>query len=146
MTNSEERLKQLHEIRARVRRYEEFFNEFLAEIGWTKEKTIEGSPKEVTEAEQCDEKGSTLADVRCEKDIQPSTSAPATDFEEIVNFCSTIDQKRASTTNLPDWNKLRRDLKRRRVKYRTTKSAPLTYTEELRELINLQMDLIKDNK
>lgn len=36
--------------------------------------------------------------------------------------------------------KLRRDLKRRRMKYRTTKAPPLSYTEEIRGLIGLQME------
>lgn len=36
-------------------------------------------------------------------------------------------------------SKLRRDLKRRRMKYRT-KTPPLSYTEELRGLISLQME------
>lgn len=36
--------------------------------------------------------------------------------------------------------KLRRDLKRRRMKYRTTKTPPLSYTEEIRGLIGLQME------
>lgn len=40
-----------------------------------------------------------------------------------------------------DFNKLKRDLKRRRMKYRTTKTPPLTHTEELRELIALQMEM-----
>lgn len=36
--------------------------------------------------------------------------------------------------------KLRRDLKRRRMKYRNTKTPPLSYTEEIRGLIGLQME------
>lgn len=36
--------------------------------------------------------------------------------------------------------KLRRDLKRRRMKYRTAKTPPLSYTEEIRGLIALQME------
>lgn len=40
--------------------------------------------------------------------------------------------------------KYKRDIKRKRMKYRTTKAPPLTYTEELRSLISLQMELWED--
>lgn len=53
-----------------------------------------------------------------------------------------------STTNSNDdkktfaeITKYKRDIKRKRMKYRTTKAPPLTHTEELRSLISLQMEL-----
>lgn len=36
--------------------------------------------------------------------------------------------------------KLKRDLKRRRMKHRTSKTPPLSYTEKIRALITLQME------
>lgn len=40
--------------------------------------------------------------------------------------------------------KYERDVKRKRMKHRTTKAPPLTHTEELRSLISVQMDLWED--
>lgn len=40
--------------------------------------------------------------------------------------------------------KYQRDVKRKRMKYRTTKAPPLTHTEEIRSLISLQMELWED--
>lgn len=40
--------------------------------------------------------------------------------------------------------KYKRDIKRKRMKHRTTKAPPLTHTEELRSLISLQMELWED--
>lgn len=36
-----------------------------------------------------------------------------------------------------------RNLKRRRIKYRTTKEPPLSHTEEVRKLISVQMDALQ---
>lgn len=47
---------------------------------------------------------------------------------------------RASTMSLSEMTKLKRDLKRRRMRHRTTKAPPLSHTEELRGLIELQME------
>ncbi|KAJ6634585.1 hypothetical protein Bhyg_07390 [Pseudolycoriella hygida] len=45
---------------------------------------------------------------------------------------------------LADLTKYKRDIKRKRMKYRTTKAPPLTHTEELRGLIALQMESWED--
>lgn len=150
MDSIEDRLKQLNEIKTKVRICESALNDFIEEIGWTKKKLIElqnqSHPKviktEITEKNVDDEDtGSSLYE------IQPSNTTihdtKPIDLE--TDLCSVIDQKRTVSTSFIDFNKLKRDLKRRRVKYRTS-TAPLTYTEELRELINLQMDLLNNHK
>lgn len=48
--------------------------------------------------------------------------------------------KSSMTTFAEITNKLKRDIKRRRMKYRVTKTPPQSYTEEIRALIGLQMD------
>lgn len=68
------------------------------------------------------------------------------DMTDMPLQSSTLDIGTSSKSRahglFADINKLKRDLKRRRMKYRTTKALPLTYTEELKELIGLQMEMI----
>lgn len=146
MGTVEERLKQLDELRERVEFYETQMDGFLHQLGWTRDKL----PK-YTKVKQENVLSSTECDVR---DVAGSSRSvdrlkppvQTNDLKDVVDLCSAIDQRRLTATPFTDLNKLKRDLKRRRIKYRTTKSAPLTYTEELRELINLQMELVNDNK
>ncbi len=64
----------------------------------------------------------------------------------------TFDDGLASSSNtggddkktFAEITKYKRDVKRKRMKYRTTKAPPLTHTEELRGLISLQMELWED--
>lgn len=136
MSTVEERLKQLDEMREKVRFYETQMDEFLQQLGWTKDKL----PKFNQVKQESNAAGSQQSANRLKQHVRSN------DLEEVVNLCSEFDQKRLTSTPFTDLNKLKRDLKRRRVKYRTTKTAPLTYTEELRELINLQMELVSDKK
>lgn len=53
------------------------------------------------------------------------------------------DRGKRNLTSYTDLNKLKRDMRRRRMKHRVTKTAPLTYTEEIRELIAMQMEIEK---
>lgn len=140
MDQSESRLKQLNEIREAVEIYESQLTELLQEFGWSKEKLpkLRKIKSEVVDTES-DLGGS------CSGTNTVQQSAKSTDLRDVVDLCAAINQKRTTLNNFTDLNKLRRDLKRRRVKYRTTKTAPLTYTEEMRELINLQMDLLRGN-
>lgn len=144
MSKTEERIKQLNEIKEKVKVCETQLNGFLQELGWTREKLPKLSEvkEEIVEPER-DVAGSNFSG-NSRKNVINQDVKPI-DLETVVNLCSKIDQKRSTTSNFIDLNKLKRDLKRRRVKYRTS-TAPLTYTEELRELIELQMDLVKGNK
>lgn len=58
-------------------------------------------------------------------------------FNDGPSSTSTTDDKKT----FAEITKYRRDIKRKRMKYRTTKAPPLTHTEELRSLISLQMEL-----
>lgn len=142
MANLEERLKQIDDIRKTVQHCENQLNGLLKELGWTKDKLPKPKISKVTT--ESDITGSS-SDACKEKNESKPLSKP-NDLEDVVNLCSKIDEKRTSISNFTDLNKLKRDLKRRRIKYRTTKTAPLTYTEELHELINLQMELLRENK
>lgn len=142
MSGVDERLKQLDTIRKRVQNYETQVNRLLQEFNWTKDKLPQ--KKEEIKPTECEFTGS-LSNESTQNTIVTQT-AKTIDLETVVNIGQRIDAKRSSLSNFTDLNKLRRDLKRRRVKYRTTKSAPLTYTEEIRELINLQMELVTENK
>lgn len=140
MSTVEKRKEELNNIRKIVQKYENQVNGLLNEFGWTKDKL----PKRKEETKnKCDSNESGSSE--CAASAATQTSKPI-DLEAVVDIAYKIDAKRSSANSFTDLNKLRRDLKRRRVKYRTTKTAPLTYTEELRELINLQMELVTENK
>lgn len=137
MSGVEERLKQLNEIQKVVEKYENQVNGLLQQFGWTKDKL----PKYKENTNNCE------SQKPCEQSNTVNKQpVAAVDLEAVVNIGQRIEAKRSNAHNFTDLNKLKRDLKRRRIKYRTTKTAPLTYTEELRELINLQMELVTENK
>lgn len=146
MGSLDERLKQLDEIREKVKTYETQMDEFLHELGWTRDKLPKLTKvKQENELETEGDAAGTSGSVN-DRNISTQARLPTDDLESVVDLCSAIEQKRLNTTPFTDLNKLKRDLKRRRVKYRTAKTGPLTYTEEIRELIDLQMELINDNK
>lgn len=142
MSRVDERLKQLDAIRKKVQQCETQVNRLLQEFDWTKDKLPQ--KEEETKQTECEFTGSSSNESK--QNTIVTQTVKSIDLETVVNIGQRIDAKRLSLSNFTDLNKLRRDLKRRRVKYRTTKSAPLTYTEELRELINLQMELVTENK
>lgn len=139
MESEDDRIKQLETIRNTVREHQNHLNEVLQQFGWTVDKL----PKYKQEIEH---PNIEVTPDPGENTQERAPKEPKDDLEAVVNLCSTISQKQSATNTFTDLNKLRRDLKRRRVKYRTTKTAPLSYTEELRELINLQMDLVKNKE
>lgn len=146
MDTIEDRLKQLDEIREKVKFYETQMDGVLHELGWTRDKLTK-----LTKVKREKELESESIVAGCSHSVDDQNTGikqhvQTDNLEAVVNLCSAIDQKRLTATPFTDLNKLKRDLKRRRVKYRTTKTGPLTYTEELRELINLQMELINDDK
>lgn len=138
-------LKQIEEIQGVVADCESQLNDLLGQFDWTKEellKPVRTRPKSAREENDEEKKEKT----KC-VDERPRDTAAAVnesvDLDVLASLCATIDKKTSLSNSYADINKLKRDLKRRRMKYRTTKSAPLTYTEELRELIQLQMELLK---
>lgn len=143
MVTKEDRIKQLNHIRQTVQRNEDQLNELLQHLNWTKDKLPKQKPKPKQEIAVV--ANNEIASTSTEHTQKGTVNQPKDDFDAVVNLCSKISEKQSAQNTFTDINKLRRDLKRRRVKYRTTKSAPLSYTEELRELINLQMDLVTNN-
>lgn len=146
MDTIEDRLKQLDEIRESVKFYETQMDGFLHELGWTRDKLpkLTKVKQENELGSECDAAGSSQS--MDNRNFTTKQHVQTDELEAVVDLCSAIDQKRLTTAPFTDLNKLKRDLKRRRIKYRTSKTAPLTHTEELRELINLQMELFDDNK
>lgn len=136
-SQNEDFFKQIEEIRDVVVDCESQLNDLLDKFGWTKEELMKAGtkPKSVHSEKKIfvhEQQRGTVASVNEELDL-----------DALANLCASIDKKASHSNSYADMNKLKRDLKRRRMKYRTTKSAPLTYTEELRELIQLQMELLE---
>lgn len=139
-SKNEELFKQIEEIKEVVVNCESELNDLLKRFGWTKEQLMKAETKSKS-AQKDDEEREALV-----QEQQKETVAPVNekiDLEALANLFVSFDKKKSQSSNYADINKLKRDLKRRRMKYRTTKTAPLTYTEELRELIELQMELVK---
>lgn len=122
-------------------------DDLLNTLNWTKDKL----PKPRTE--QIESLNTSSVESESNTSSTSRTSSNKTealnksfDLHALSEISSTLNKKKSDTKPNIDIAKLKRDLKRRRMKHRTTKSAPLTYTEELRELINLQMDLLNEDE
>lgn len=118
-------------------------DDLLVSLNWTKDK-LPQRKVEVPVNEQnsvVEPKPSTSHNCTQSAESQRSSA----DLNALAEICLTINRKRSASDTPIDLFKLKRDLKRRRMKYRTTKLAPLSYTEELRELIDLQMSLLQEN-
>lgn len=155
---NENRLKQITELNSFVEHIENDFNQILSNLNWTQAKLFaDYNSKEVTKKHTNND-----ADYKAiqeyyllpvEKKLEryehtlKSNEAidkelDMTQFEFQTTSLDMANKAKAKVQNtFADINKLKRDLKRRRMKYRTTKAPPLTYTEELRELIGLQMEM-----
>lgn len=139
-SQNEDLFKQIEEIRDVVVDCESQLNDLLGRFGWQKEELMKTKLNP-----QCAQKDDSEKEIT-DQEQQRGSVAPVNekvDLDALANFCALFDRKASSSSNYADLNQLKRDLKRRRMKYRTTKTAPLTYTEELRELIQLQMELVK---
>lgn len=140
-SQNEDLFKEIEEIRDVVEDCESQLNDLLDGFGWTKEELMKAGTKPKSAQKDDSEKEMIVPEQR------RGTAAPVNekhDLDALASFCASIDKKTSHTSNYADINRLKRDLKRRRMKYRTTKTAPLTYTEELRELIQLQMELVQN--
>ncbi|KAG4066243.1 hypothetical protein HA402_000467 [Bradysia odoriphaga] len=69
---------------------------------------------------------------------EPEMAVP---FNDGLSSTSSSDPNRT----FAEMTKYERDVKRKRMKHRTTKAPPLTHTEELRSLISVQMELWEDH-
>lgn len=139
-----ERTQQIEQIQKTLNGLESRLDGLLKSLNWQKDKLPQRKVKS-SESEQI----ATVAPVpsssyNCNNPVQ-ATQQNTIDLNALTEICSTINKKKSAAETQIDLFKLKRDLKRRRMKYRTTKLTPLNYTEELRELINLQMDLLHEN-
>lgn len=143
----EARKKQIADALETVREYESKLERFLSEIGWTKEEILKRFERneESKAKSDADEVNAATDSQNIDLDQNPvqNNVKEFIKLDENADLYSAMDRKRIQA-NYGDLNKLKRDLKRRRIKYRTTKAPPLTYTEELRELINLQMEYMEE--
>lgn len=69
-----------------------------------------------------------------------------TEPEMVIPFNDGLSSTSSGDTQrtFAEITKYERDVKRKRMKHRTTKAPPLTHTEELRSLISVQMELWDD--
>lgn len=139
-----ERKEQIEQFHKTLNGWESQLDDLLVSLNWTKDKLPKSNVETVKSSNECVAVPETSAAGTRENIIQ-SNETQSVDLNALSEIYSTIKKKKASAETNIDWNKLRRDLKRRRMKYRTTKTAPLSYKEELRELIQMQMDLLQEN-
>lgn len=132
--------KEINEIRKVVLECESRLNDILQQFSWTKDQL----PKKKEKPKITEPIIEHSMEQKHERINQPL--AEKIDLDALAKLCAAIDKKPNSSTGYTDINMLKRALKRRRAKHHTIKSAPLTYTEELRQLISLQMELVKGDK
>lgn len=139
------RKEQIEHFRGILDGWESQLDDLLVSLNWTKDKLPESNAKAVKSSETSVVVPESSVSGASTNIIQ-SNDIKSVDINALSELYSTIKKKKASAETNIDWNKLKRDLKRRRMKHRTTKTAPLTYTEELRELIHMQMDILQEKK
>lgn len=146
----EQRMNQLKELDKFLSDAEGDCMSTLTLMGWTKDgvgqqhrsKEHPVGPKSVTDTNQMQEY--YLLPTQKKLELYAQTSQSMASDEQLASFgVADIVVAKQKQNTFTDINKLKRDLKRRRMKYRTTKAPPLTYSEELRELIQLQMEMLE---
>lgn len=157
----ENRLEQITELNSFIDHYEDDFNQILLNLSWTKDKLFTAyNTKDVAHTKRAHKTNKTDDNNMQEYYLLPNEkkieryeyilknkktidkNLDMTQFELQATSLDMANKSKAKVQNtFTDINKLKRDLKRRRLKHRTTKAPPLTYTEELRELIGLQMEM-----
>lgn len=150
------RHKMIEELTNGISSYETELNNILASLNWSKESlsTVhhsENSQRKITANIDKSTAGGPEDYHLLPTDAKLALYEHALGQSENLNATqiemqsTSMDVASVSRTkghgSFADLNKLKRDLKRRRMKYRTTKAPPLTYGEELRELIALQMEI-----
>lgn len=134
-TCSQSRVEQVNEIIASVTKCEQKMNEVMERLQWSRDKLPKAkNPTKHVEATEAERIGAVAR--------QSSQSMGHQERSESgIDFPEFGDRSKLHLTSYTDLNKLKRDMRRRRVKHRVTKTAPLTYTEEIRELIAIQMEI-----
>lgn len=155
------RLNQIAELDHFISSIEGDFNQILSDLDWSKDELLKESGGQNEPRKQPKPRKDNNGDLDdyfllpsekklelYEKSLENSEEKHRREQSEMADLSlqsSSLDLASSSKRHGPiaDINKLKRDLKRRRMKHRTTKTAPLTYTEELKELIELQMEIIE---
>lgn len=135
--SSQFRVDQVKKIIESVEKCEQQMNKLMERLQWSRDK-LPKPRKPMKTVSECDESAETeQIDSTIRQSVSLELSEISSDFPEFG------DRGKLHLTSYTDLNKLKRDMRRRRLKHRVTKTAPLTYTEEIRELIAIQMDIEK---
>lgn len=141
----EARAGELDRLRHEVAECEGKFNEILAKLNWTREGLANGQVKRKKAKagpESCEER---TEDRTAEYEKASEITERSGHYADLAEISAIVDRNKELSRHFTDLNKLKRDLKRRRMKYRTTKCPPITYTEEIRELIGNLMEIETTN-
>lgn len=144
----EARTGELDRLRREVAECEGKFNEVLTKLSRTKEGLANGQvkgKKAKAGPQSCGEHAEERASAAEYEEASRNTERTG-DYSDLAEISAIVDRNKELSRHFTDLNKLKRDLKRRRMKYRTTKCPPITYTEEIRELIGNLMEIETKNK
>lgn len=147
--SKEARLEEMRKLDEFIIDMEKGFTKTLATLNWTKEGLYKaqnsGVQASVPEHRASDAmQDYYLLSSQKKLEIYKESLRPTPNTGHSVSLEVADVSTSKSKTTFTDIHKLKRDLKRRRMKYRTTKAPPLAYIEELRELINLQMEILSN--
>lgn len=161
----ESRLKQLSDLSTSVSDIEIRYKQILHNIDWTEDALHKNHHKLKKPVDVNPDDQNTTTKHITTKNIEWSSIWLLPREEKLKLYEKAVSQQHNSSelteTNFPasmsvtkddhqmsfsEMNKFKRDLKRRRMKYRTTTAPPLSHTEEMRALIELQMESIVAKK
>lgn len=128
------------------------FHKLLSDLSWTQEDLQRNhqrsshpqskrrpQPKDREPSPDLRSSSQKLADYETAIRINPTKPDLMTQLlEDNIMATNPGQAGKEGEQSLTDILRQKRDLKRRRQKYRTTKAPPLSYTEEVRQLIGLQ--------
>lgn len=137
-SSAQHRIDQLRAIGDSVAACKQQIDQFMDSLRWTRDK-LPKAPEQLIIDDVTDE--TTTKARRDEFSAPPTTTKATCDVGDVFPELGDRKLKPREVTSYADINKLKRDFKRRRMKHRVTKTPPLTYTEEIRELIAIQMDI-----
>lgn len=132
------RVDQVKELIESVEKCEHQLNKLLESLQWSRDKL----PNRRNPTKPVGDSHKSAETEQIDSATRPSVSMELSDISS--DFPEFGDRGKLHLTSYTDLNKLKRDMRRRRLKHRVTKTAPLTYTEEIRELIAIQMDIVKN--
>lgn len=137
---SQFRVDEVKQIYESVEKCEQQMNKLMERLQWSRDKLPKprNPTKNVPESYENESAETNQIDSTSKSSVSVALNDISSDFPEFG------DRGKLRSTSYNDLNKLKRDMRRQRLKHRVTKTAPLTYTEEIRELIAIQMDIEKN--